>query len=66
MVTMDDVNSTMAYVDRLRMLMLDTIDPKNDADLKINNLCKDKLIAWINGIEFVGRIEFTQEPTDAE
>lgn len=63
MVTMDDVNSTMAYVDRLRMLMLDT---KNDADLKINNLCKDKLIAWINGIEFVGRIEFTQEPTDAE
>lgn len=51
MVTMDDVNSTMAYVDRLRLLMLDTDCSRDDGYLKINNLCKEKLIAWINGIE---------------
>jgi len=48
---MDDVNSTMAYVDRLRLLMLDTDCSRDDGYLKINNLCKEKLIAWINGIE---------------
>lgn len=51
MVTMDDVNSTMAYVDRLRLLMLDTDCSRDDGYLKINNLCKEKLTAWINGIE---------------